>query len=225
MFSAQALDRPYSFGYILDRSVLNGAGMAQAMQKRPVGRPREFDEEKALEAAMDAFWRRGYEATSLADLCDCTGLHKGSLYQAFGGKHELFMRALRHYADSEFQRTSEVISETKSPLQNIRAVADKILTDGSECQGCMMVNSMVELAPHDPLVKAEIERAGDQRLSAMTEMLKMAQQQGEIRSELEPARLARQLMVTFAGVAATIKGYLDAEAARETVEDVIDSWT
>ena len=58
--------------------------MAQKATSRSVGRPREFDEEAALEAAMDAFWAKGYEATSMADLCNCTGLHKGSLYQAFG---------------------------------------------------------------------------------------------------------------------------------------------
>ena len=58
--------------------------MAQPGQKRSVGRPREFDEERALEAAMDEFWKKGYESTSLNDLCCCTGLHKGSLYQAFG---------------------------------------------------------------------------------------------------------------------------------------------
>ena len=86
--------------YILDRSVINYPGsMVEAHAKRSVGRPREFDEEAALEAAMDAFWQKGYEATSLSDLCTCTGLHKGSLYQAFGDKHQLFMRALLHYAD------------------------------------------------------------------------------------------------------------------------------
>ena len=53
--------------------------MAQSATKRSVGRPREVDEEAAREAAMEAFWRKGYEATSMADLCTCTGLHKGSL--------------------------------------------------------------------------------------------------------------------------------------------------
>ena len=70
--------------------------MAGTTENRSVGRPREFDEDAVLTAAMDAFWRQGYEATSLSDLCACTGLHKGSLYQAFGGKHELFMKSLEH---------------------------------------------------------------------------------------------------------------------------------
>ena len=55
---------------------------------------------------MDAFWAKGFEATSMAELCTCTGMHKGSLYQAFGDKHQLFMTALKHYADSEFRETT-----------------------------------------------------------------------------------------------------------------------
>lgn len=193
--------------------------------KRPVGRPREFDEEAALEAAMDAFWRRGYEATSLADLCDCTGLHKGSLYQAFGGKHQLFMRALNHYSNKEFERTSLAITESNTPLGNIRALAHKIISDGVAEQGCMMINTMVELAPHDPEVKALLKRVGDLRLAALAELIEQAQQAGEVRAGLEPYRLARQLMITFAGVAAAIKGYIGATQAGEVIDDVINSWT
>ena len=78
---------------------------------------------------MDAFWTKGYEATSMADLCSCTGLHKGSLYQAFGDKHTLFMDALKHYADSEFHETTAVLRDSKSPLENLRAVVNKICED------------------------------------------------------------------------------------------------
>ena len=59
-----------------------------------MARPREFDIDEALSAAMTAFWERGFAATSLADLMDATGLQKGSIYKAFGSKHELFMQAL-----------------------------------------------------------------------------------------------------------------------------------
>ena len=62
-----------------------------------VGRPRQFDVDQTLDAAMRAFWARGYEATSMADLMAATGLHKGSLYQAFGDKHALFIEALKRY--------------------------------------------------------------------------------------------------------------------------------
>ncbi len=191
---------------------------------RSVGRPREFDEETALEAAMDAFWRNGYEATSLADLCTCTGLHKGSLYQAFGDKHQLFMRSLKHYADRTFSETAAVAFQSDSPLENIRAVMHKVVNDAAEDRGCLMINSLVELAPHDPEVKAALSKVGEQRLRLMTDLVTSAQRAGEIRSGQDPARLARQFMVTLAGVATTMKGFIGAEQAHEVIDDLLVSW-
>ena len=199
--------------------------MAKAQSQRSVGRPREFDEEQVLEAAMDAFWSRGYEATSLADLCDCTGLHKGSLYQAFGDKHQLFMLSLRHYADNEFREVMAAAFNSDSPLQNIRAAIHKICDDAGNDKGCMMINSMVELAPHDPEVKAALQSFGEQRLRAMTDLISKAQQAGEIRAEQDPYKLARQLMLTLAGSAAMVKGYMDGAEIVEALDELIDSWT
>ena len=199
--------------------------MVEARTKRSVGRPREFDETAALEAAMDAFWQKGYESTSLSDLCTCTGLHKGSLYQAFGDKHELFMRALTHYAQSEFDEVMAVVQQQESALGRVRAAVGKICDDAGNEKGCMMINSMVELAPHDPEVKAALKQFGEQRLGAMTQMIAEAQQAGEIRAELRPDELARQLMITLAGAAAMVKGFLGPDEILAVVDNVITSWT
>ncbi len=199
--------------------------MTEALLQRSVGRPREFDEEAVLEAAMDAFWQHGYEATSLTDLCACTGLHKGSLYQAFGDKHNLFMRALKHYSDREFHEVMAATTATASPLGKVKAAVAKICTDAGNEKGCLVINSMVELAPHDPEVKTALQSFGELRLRAMTEMITAAREASEIRPELEPSKLARQLMITLAGAAALGKGLLGADEIRETVDDVIDSWT
>ena len=174
---------------------------------------------------MDAFWKKGYEATSLSDLCDCTGLHKGSLYQAFGDKHQLFMQSLQHYAETEFREVASVAFESDSPLENIRAAVNKICDDAGGEKGCMMVNSMVELSPHDPEVKAALQGIGDKRLRFMSDMIAKAQQAGEIRQGQDPYKLARQLMITLAGSAAMVKGFLDNSEIRETLDDLIDSWT
>lgn len=173
---------------------------------------------------MDAFWRKGYEATSLTDLCTCTGLHKGSLYQAFGDKHQLFMRSLKHYADRTFSETAAVAFQSDSPLENIRAVMHKVVNDAVEDQGCLMINSLVELAPHDPEVKAALKKVIEQRLRMMTDLVTSAQRAGEIRSDQDPARLARQFMVTLAGVATTVKGFMGTEQAHEVIDDMLVSW-
>ena len=199
--------------------------MAETHTHRSVGRPREFDEEVVLEAAMDAFWRNGYEATSLADLCACTGLHKGSLYQTFGDKHQLFMRAIQHYSDKEFRDVAAVAFQSDSPLKNIRALVRKVCADVNDECGCLIINSMVELAPHDPMVKAAINAGAQKRIRVMEDLVAKAQQAGEIRQQLQPEKLARQMMVTLAGVAATVKGFLSQDDAIEVVNEVIDSWT
>ncbi|MDH3846982.1 MAG: TetR/AcrR family transcriptional regulator [Gammaproteobacteria bacterium] len=199
--------------------------MVQPAQKRSVGRPREFDEERALEAAMDEFWKKGYESTSLNDLCCCTGLHKGSLYQAFGDKHKLFMRSLNHYADREFKDVAAVAFQQDSPLDSIRALVRTVCDHAAEGRGCLMINSMVELAPHDPEVKEMLMNEGQRRIQVMTELLTKAQEAGEVRPELDPARLAQQLMVGLAGAAALVKGLITTEEVMHLLESMIDLWT
>jgi TetR/AcrR family transcriptional repressor of nem operon len=199
--------------------------MAQPGQKRSVGRPREFDEERALEAAMDEFWKKGYESTSLNDLCCCTGLHKGSLYQAFGDKHQLFMRSLNHYADREFEDISSAAHEQESPLDSIRTLVRMVCEHAAEGRGCLMINSLVELAPHDPEVREMLAKEGQRRIGVMTQLLTRAQELGEIRAELDPTRLAQQLMVGLAGSAALVKGLITTEEVMELLESTIDLWT
>lgn len=199
--------------------------MAGVSEHRPVGRPREFDEATVLEAAMEAFWRHGYEATSLVDLCEATGLNKGSLYQAFGDKHQLFMKALEHYAETTFRDVAVVAFQSESPLENIRAVILKVCSDSCEQKGCMMINAMVELAPHDPEVKAALGKVSAKRLRIMVDLFEKAQQAGEIRADLDPRRLAQQFMVMVAGAAALAKGLLDPDQAVGVIDDLVASWT
>ena len=176
---------------------------------------------------MDAFWTHGYEATSLADLCSCSGLHKGSLYQSFGDKHELFMKALRHYGDKEFREVAAAAAAigSDSPLEHLKAAVKKICEGVKDQKGCFMTNSVVELAPHDEEVKALLAAESSRRIRAMTEMIARAQQAGEIKVERDSQQLARQLMVTLAGAATMVKGFLSKDDMIEVVDDVIASWT
>ena len=199
--------------------------MSGTQAHRSVGRPREFDEEKVLVSAMEAFWRKGYEATSLADLTACTCVNKASLYRVFGDKHQLFMAALKNYSDIEFRETTAVISESASPLTNLRAVVQKVCEDAGSDKGCLMINSMVETAPHDTEVKQLLQEFGTHRLQAVQGMIAQAQAAGEIRPELDAHKLAVSLMIAFAGSAAMIKGFMSSEKITDNLKDLIDSWT
>ncbi len=173
---------------------------------------------------MDAFWAKGYEATSMTDLCCRTGLHKGSIYQAFGDKHKLFMESLHHYADVEFGKVAAVAYDSESPLENIRAMVGMIATEAKSEKGCMMVNTMVELAPHDPEVREALKTISRKRMRFLADMIGKAQRAGEIRADLAPEQLALQLMVTLAGSATLVKAFMDGQPLLDNIENLINSW-
>lgn len=198
--------------------------MSSNKSKKTAGRPREFDEKSVLESAMDVFWRKGFEATSLTELCRATGLHKGSLYQAFGDKRTLFMKALAHYSEQEFTEVMRVVSPENSPLTNIHAIVDKICQMSEEDKGCFMINTLIETASHDEEIKSMVYSFGEKRLNGLSQTIKAAQDSGEIRSDFTPEQLAKQLLVTLAGAAAMIKGILSREDIINTLHELIEYW-
>ncbi|WP_299471312.1 TetR/AcrR family transcriptional regulator [uncultured Roseibium sp.] len=116
------------------------------------GRPRNFDEAAALEQALLVFWKNGYEATSLDELTKAMGLSRSSFYAAFGSKQALFLRALEHYSENGLQNLRDVAgSAVGSPVDAMMHALSN--PDGGK-QGCMLVNCITELAPHDEEVAA-----------------------------------------------------------------------
>ena len=188
-----------------------------------VGRPRQFDEEQVLDAAMSAFWAKDYEATSLTDLMAATGLHKGSLYQAFGDKHTLFISALERYLAEMRRQKNELLSSAQTPLDGILSVAHAMLDiadDDPECpKGCMAINALVELVPHDPQVEGIMIRHMESMQASMMDALTRAQAAGQI-STARPPEVLFGLIITFmAGLATELKGPLmDLEQAHELLD-------
>jgi TetR/AcrR family transcriptional repressor of nem operon len=114
-------------------------------------RPREFDEQAALGAAIDRFWRRGYEATSMRDLADAMGLSAPSLYNAFGDKQALFARALKQYLDSltrdRLRRLETSLPAAEAIRRFFAEIVDHSISDRQR-KGCFLVNSALEVAAH-----------------------------------------------------------------------------
>lgn len=194
-------------------------------QQRCVGRPREFEEDLVLNAAMHTFWNQGYEGTSLKDLCSATGLHKGSLYQAFGDKHQLFLRSLKYYMEQSFKEVAASAYLHDSPMANLRSLLNEITTKCIKGEGCMVINSLVEMAPHDQEVKQMIDQSYAMKQRFLTDLIDRAQRGGEITIKQEPDRLAAVLMVTLAGLAATVKGFSNTDHISYVLEDVLSSWS
>jgi len=194
-----------------------------------VGRPRKFDMEHVLNLAMETFWAKGYEATSMADLMAATGLHKGSIYQAFGSKHELFIAALRRYLEIMRQEKNETLSRANSPLEGIRLVAHNMLDrmDGhSSCpKGCMVVNTIVELAPHDPEVEKILNEHTGLMQSSLIDAVTQGQMAGQINTSKPPEAIAMLMMTFMTGLAAVVKSSVTKEQAHQLLDMQLESIT
>lgn len=167
-----------------------------------MARPREFDEEKVLGAAVDAFWLNGYEATSTRDLAACTGLTASSIYAAFGDKRNLFRRALDHYLNILRERMTR-LEATASPGLAIRGFFDEVIERslGDKLQrGCLLVNSALESSPRDP----EFQRAIAGELAIIEDFFRRcilaAQQTGEIPATPPADNAARHLLSVLTGI-------------------------
>lgn len=168
-----------------------------------MGRPREFDEAAVLDAAMQCFWSRGFEATSVRDLTDRTGLTSASLYNAYGDKRGLYRKSLDRYVA---QRSAERVEGTElrlPPRQAIDAFFDEIVArslNDRQRKGCMLINSAVEIAPHDRVFRRIIADVLVDIESFFLRCVRAGQRDGTI-STAQPAEdLARLLLSTLLGL-------------------------
>src|SRR5258705_13696875 len=117
-----------------------------------MARPREFDEAAVLDAAIQQFWRRGYEATSVRDLADEMGIAGASLYNAFGDKRTLYERSLNRYLDQTFRERIGRLEHGLPPRDAIVAFLQEIIKrslNDRQRRGCFLVNSALQSAPQD----------------------------------------------------------------------------
>jgi TetR/AcrR family transcriptional repressor of nem operon len=168
-----------------------------------MARPREFDEAVALDAAMDCFWREGYEATSVRDLAARMGITGTSLYNAFGDKRSLFRQALQRYAERSTRERIARLESTLPPKQAVRAflgeIVERSLND-LDRRGCLLVNSALEIAPHDAELGAEIAARLGEIEAFFRRTVTAAQADGSVPPDRDPADLARLLLGVTLGV-------------------------
>ncbi|MFE9122970.1 TetR/AcrR family transcriptional regulator [Streptomyces sp. NPDC007172] len=197
-----------------------------------MARPRQFDEERALDAAMRAFWANGYEATSTQDLCEATGLGRSSIYNTFTSKHALFERALGRYVDMMTATQLDLLqNERLGPLDRIRALFATVV-DGEMAErrdgrsiGCLSVNATVELARRDARAAALLERDLTRRLDALRTVLATGQSCGEVTSRRDPLTLARYLNSVIAGLRVAGQGGADRADLEAVVDTALDALT
>jgi TetR/AcrR family transcriptional repressor of nem operon len=168
-----------------------------------MGRRRSFDEAKALEAAAECFWSRGFEATSVRELTGSMGIAGPSLYNAFGGKRGLFTAALDHYCSRSMrERIARLEAGTKGAAAIeafFRDVIERSLLD-EERKGCFLVNAALEVAPHDARLAEAISGYVAEIRGFFQRQIEKAQACGETSPALDPELFASHLLSVLMGI-------------------------
>ncbi|MFW5416214.1 TetR/AcrR family transcriptional regulator [Nocardiopsis sp. CNT-189] len=162
-----------------------------------MGRPRKFDEDEVVEAAARVFWGGGYDGTSTDDLCRATGLTRSSLYNSFTSKEELFVRALRRYAEERADRQAALLEDEARPgLERIRELLAMIVEDEMEgreegrASGCFTVNTQTAPVRRHPAVAEVLDTDRRKRLGVLEGAIRAGQADGSITAGRAPAELA-----------------------------------
>ncbi|GAA1693197.1 TetR/AcrR family transcriptional regulator [Nonomuraea maheshkhaliensis] len=185
-----------------------------------MARTREFDTEAAVSRAMELFWTRGYEATSLRDLTGRLGIGQGSLYAAFGDKDGLYRAALEHYRTTLAATALRDLAEGKDARSAIRAMlVERVrIAVGNGGQGCLAVNAACERLPEDPSIRRVIRDMQDASQRALTDVLSAAAERGEVAARHDPGTLAAFLVTFLNGLLVSSKITPDARALEPLVE-------
>lgn len=183
-----------------------------------MARTKEFDPEVALQRALELFWERGYEATSMADLVEHLGVARASLYATFGGKHDLYLKAFDRYLRTRDPSPVEVLSQPGPVLPAVRKLVELYAEESvrdERRRGCLIVNAATERLPGDAAVARKVESSWDGLEVALTSALTRAQAQGELARDADPAALARFLLVLLQGLRVMGRGHPNPDRVRD----------
>lgn len=161
---------------------------------------KKFNTDEALAKAMHAFWAHGYEATSINDLVECMHIKRGSLYATFGDKRSLFLRALRQYRAVHLHNWVATLSQAHGPRAAILAAFEQAVTttvEGGSRDGCLLVNTALELSPHDEEVSEFVSTCLIEMETFFRDMIEQGQAAGEIPAHIAPVDAARSLLGLF----------------------------
>lgn len=188
-----------------------------------MARTKEFDPDAVLQRALELFWRKGYEATSMSDLVEYLGIARASIYATYGGKRELYAKALDRYLENGIDFMGEM-SRPGPVLPAIRALVERFAEEAGhdeEKLGCFLVNTAVELATRDPGLARKVASTWDFIEAALQSGLTRARAQGEIPPDRDPRALAQFLLTVLQGMRVMGKGSADPARMRATAEQAL----
>ncbi|WP_342042803.1 TetR/AcrR family transcriptional regulator [Bacillus sp. OTU2372] len=185
-----------------------------------MARHKEFDEAEVLRKAMVLFWRNGYEKTSMQDLVDYMHIHRRSIYDTFGDKQTLFLRALQLFEEIIEKRMEQQIKPINSVKLATRRLFEMVVfSDEEKPPGCLIVNTAVELTLHDQEVADRISKSFGKTESFIYELLLQGQISKEISDQLDIEKSAQFIHNSLIGVRLLAKTTKD----KEKLQNIIDS--
>ncbi|MFJ4851667.1 TetR/AcrR family transcriptional regulator [Streptomyces sp. NPDC088733] len=185
-----------------------------------MARPRKFDEQQVLATAQEQFWSHGYAATRMDDIAAATGLGKGSLYGAFGGKQDLFHRVFDDYCTSVVDATAQQLRGDDEHAYtrlsaHIHAVAAAAAADTAQ-RGCLLAKGTAELAEHDKAVAKRAHTAIETLHTLLEDDIAACQRNGDLNADADPGQLAALVLAVLRGIEALAK----AGADEKTLTDI-----
>lgn len=190
-----------------------------------MGRHRQFDPDEALDAALDVFWRKGYEGTSIADLTAATGVAAPGLYAAFGNKEELFLKALDRYQERYLAEVACALAEP-----DVRVAIDEFLRRSiAQCvvrdrPGCISVNGAVACSDDAESVRLELIRRRQSNEALLCQRLKRAKAEGALPDDTAPEDLARYVTTVNQGLAIHAKAGASAKQLHRIIDLAMKIW-
>lgn len=202
------------------------AATAASACAAPRGRPREFDPDEALAAALRVFWQRGYEGASITELTEAMGITRPSLYGCFGNKEALFRKALDLY---EREKLAYIQAALDAPTA--RGVAERLLhgalamqASGCDPKGCLGVIASVACAAQADSMREEVLARLAHSHNAMIERFARAKREGDLPESIDPAGLAHYLKALLQGMAVQASGGASCADLRALVETSLAAW-
>jgi len=186
-----------------------------------MARPKEFNPDDAIERAMQVFWHKGYEATSMEDLLSAMDLSRGSLYDTFGDKRQLFLKVVDRYCTTFASSKFSLLDQPGPALPTLRRFICDMIEGGladPQRRGCLISNTVMELSPHEKEIAGRLRQALKMAENTFFKVLTRAKEQDELQMGQDPRTLAQFLVTMIQGVIVMIKAGVPADEVKRAAE-------
>lgn len=200
--------------------------MKAKSQARTPGRPRAFDADRALDRALEVFWRKGYQGASLSDLTKAMRINRPSLYAAFGDKQELFRRALDRYAEGPAAYAQEALKEptARAAVERLLYAAADTMCSSCNPRGCLLVQGALACGDDASDVKRELATRRDAGEQALRQRLKRAKAEGDLPADSDPVALAQYIAAVCQGMSVQAAGGASRADLRKIADTALRAW-